>query len=60
MRDEKMNQGYKINDKKIKRIMKELGLKSSVRIKKYRDSLQRYQITQSMSWKRTVMIMIKR
>ncbi|EJR26359.1 hypothetical protein IIG_05401 [Bacillus cereus VD048] len=32
-----MNPGYKINHKKVQRIMKELGLKSLVRIKKYRS-----------------------
>ncbi|KAB7641473.1 IS3 family transposase [Bacillus sp. B3-WWTP-C-10-D-3] len=40
--DEQMNQGYKINGKKVQRIMKELGLKNLDCIKKYRDSLQRY------------------
>ncbi len=32
-----MNQGHKINHKKVQRIMKELGLKSLVRMKKYRS-----------------------
>ncbi len=37
IRDELMNQGHKINHKKVQRIMKELGLKSLVRMKKYRS-----------------------
>ncbi|PEV06100.1 hypothetical protein CN417_19560 [Bacillus thuringiensis] len=32
MRDEIINRGYKINHKKFQRIMKELNLKSLVRI----------------------------
>lgn len=31
------NRGYKVNHKKVQRLMKELGLKSTVRIKKYRS-----------------------
>ncbi|PGN40964.1 hypothetical protein CN968_16800 [Bacillus thuringiensis] len=37
IRDELMNQGHKISHKKVQRIMKELGLKSLVRMKKYRS-----------------------
>ncbi|TKH52639.1 IS3 family transposase, partial [Bacillus cereus] len=37
IRDELMNEGHKINHKKVQRIMKELGLKSLVRMKKYRS-----------------------
>lgn len=37
IRDELTNQGYKVNHKKVQRIMKELGLKSLVRMKKYRS-----------------------
>ncbi len=36
IRDELANREYKVNHKKVQRIMKELGLKSLVRIKKYR------------------------
>lgn len=36
IRDELMNQRHKINHKKVRRIMKKLGLKSLVRMKKYR------------------------
>lgn len=35
--DELKNQGYKINHKKVQRLMKELGLKSIVRMKKYKS-----------------------
>ncbi len=34
IRDELMNQGHKTNHKKVQRIMKELGLKSLVRMNK--------------------------
>ncbi|WP_420865952.1 IS3 family transposase [Bacillus coahuilensis] len=37
IRDELANREYKVNHKKVQRIMKELGLKSLVRIKKYRS-----------------------
>ena len=37
IRDELKNQGHKVNHKKVQRIMKELGLKSLVRMKKYRS-----------------------
>lgn len=37
IRDELTNQGYTVNHKKVQRIMKELGLKCLVRIKKYRS-----------------------
>ncbi|OTX91551.1 hypothetical protein BK771_08530 [Bacillus thuringiensis serovar ostriniae] len=37
IRDELINKGYKINHKKVQRIMKGLNLKSLVRIKKYRS-----------------------
>lgn len=37
IRDELMNQGHKINHKTVQRIMKELVLKSLVRMKKYRS-----------------------
>ena len=37
IRDELTNRGLKVNHKKVQRIMKELGLKSLVRIKKYRS-----------------------
>ena len=37
IRDELTNRGHKINHKKIQRIMKELGLKCLVRMKKYRS-----------------------
>uniref|UniRef100_UPI001419C151 IS3 family transposase n=3 Tax=Bacillaceae TaxID=186817 RepID=UPI001419C151 len=37
IRDELINRGYKINHKKVQRIMKELNLKSLVRIKKFRS-----------------------
>ena len=37
IRDELVNRGYKVNHKKVQRIMKELGLKSIVRMKKYRS-----------------------
>lgn len=37
IRDELLNQGYQVNHKKVQRIMKELGLKSVVRMKKYRS-----------------------
>ena len=37
IRDELTNRGYKVNHKKVLRIMRELGLKSLVRIKKYRS-----------------------
>ena len=35
--DELLNRGHKVNHKKFRRIMKELGLKCLVRIKKYRS-----------------------
>jgi transposase InsO family protein len=37
IRDELTNRGYKVNHKKVQRIMKELGLKCLVRMKKYRS-----------------------
>lgn len=37
IRDERMNRGHKINHKKVYRLMKELGLKCLVRMKKYRS-----------------------
>ena len=37
IQDELRNRGYQVNHKKVQRIMKELGLKSLVRIKKYRS-----------------------
>ncbi|SHI01521.1 Transposase InsO and inactivated derivatives [Virgibacillus chiguensis] len=37
IRDELWNRGHKVNHKKVQRIMKELGLKSLVRMKKYRS-----------------------
>ncbi|WP_407692000.1 IS3 family transposase [Radiobacillus deserti] len=37
IRDELVNRGYKVNHKKVQRIMKGLGLKSMVRMKKYRS-----------------------
>ncbi|MFE8094399.1 IS3 family transposase [Bacillus toyonensis] len=37
IRDELMNRGHKINHKKVYRLMKELGLKCLVRMKKYRS-----------------------
>nr|WGE06194.1 IS3 family transposase [Bacillus subtilis] len=37
IRDELRNRGYQVNHKKVQRIMKELGLVSLVRIKKYRS-----------------------
>ena len=37
IRDELMNRGHKVNHKKVQRIMKELGLKCLVRMKKYRS-----------------------
>jgi len=37
IRDELRNQGYKVNHKKVQRIMRKLGLKSIVRMKKYRS-----------------------
>ncbi|CKE88676.1 transposase [Bacillus cereus H3081.97] len=37
IRDELMNRGQKVNHKKIQRIMKELGLKCVVRMKKYKS-----------------------
>jgi putative transposase len=37
IRDELFNRGYQVNHKKVQRIMKELGLKSVVRMKKYRS-----------------------
>lgn len=36
IRDELRNHGHKVNHKKVQRIMKELGLKCLVRMKKYR------------------------
>ena len=35
IRDELINCGHKVNHKKVQRIMKELGLKCIVRMKKY-------------------------
>ncbi|WP_307535838.1 IS3 family transposase [Paenibacillus sp. W4I10] len=37
IRDELFNRGHQVNHKKVQRIMKELGLKSVVRMKKYRS-----------------------
>lgn len=37
IRDELANRGFKVNHKKVQRIMRELGLKSLIRIKKYRS-----------------------
>jgi putative transposase len=37
IRDELRNRGLRVNHKKVKRIMKELGLKCLVRMKKYRS-----------------------
>ncbi|SFS65964.1 Transposase InsO and inactivated derivatives [Paenibacillus sp. BC26] len=37
IRDELLNRNYRVNHKKVQRIMKELGLKSIVRMKKYRS-----------------------
>jgi putative transposase len=37
IRDELVNRGQKVNHKKVQRIMKELGLKCIVRMKKYRS-----------------------
>ncbi|MDP1422026.1 IS3 family transposase [Peribacillus simplex] len=37
IRDELRNRGHKVNHKKVQRIMKELGLKCLVRMKKYRS-----------------------
>ncbi|EJR28478.1 hypothetical protein IIE_05317 [Bacillus cereus VD045] len=37
IRDELTNRGQKVNNKKVLRIMKELGLKCVVRIKKYKS-----------------------
>lgn len=37
IKDELKNQGYEVNHKKVQRLMKELGLKSIVRMKKYRS-----------------------
>ena len=37
IRDELRNRGHKVNHKKVHRIMKELGLKCLVRMKKYRS-----------------------
>jgi transposase InsO family protein len=37
IRDELTNHGHKVNHKKVQRMMKELGLKSLVRMKKYRS-----------------------
>ncbi len=37
IKDELENQGHKVNHKKAQRLMKELGLKSMVRMKKYRS-----------------------
>ena len=37
IRDELANRGHKVNHKKVQRIMKELGLKCLVRMKKYRS-----------------------
>jgi putative transposase len=37
IRDELANRGFKVNHKKVQRIMGELGLKSLIRIKKYRS-----------------------
>jgi putative transposase len=37
IRDELLNRGHQVNHKKVQRIMKELNLKSMVRLKKYRS-----------------------
>ena len=37
IRDELANRGQKVNHKKVQRIMKELGLKCLVRMKKYKS-----------------------
>ncbi|MBB3114808.1 transposase InsO family protein [Paenibacillus phyllosphaerae] len=37
IRDELVNRGHRVNHKKVQRLMKELGLKSVVRMKKYRS-----------------------
>lgn len=37
IKDELENQGYKVNHKKVQRLMKKLGLKCIVRMKKYRS-----------------------
>lgn len=37
IRDELRNRGYKVNHKKVQRLMKELGIKCIVRIKKYKS-----------------------
>ncbi|KQL38019.1 hypothetical protein AN960_13725 [Bacillus sp. FJAT-25509] len=37
IRDELTNRGYKINHKKVQRLMKVLGIKSLVKVKKYRS-----------------------
>ncbi len=37
IRDELTNRGHKVNHKKVQRLMEELGLKSLVRMKKYRS-----------------------
>ncbi|MGI8387830.1 IS3 family transposase [Robertmurraya sp. P23] len=37
IKDELKNQGHNVNHKKVQRLMKELGLKSIVRMKKYRS-----------------------
>lgn len=37
IRDELKNRGHRVNHKKVQRLMKELGLKSIVRMKKYRS-----------------------
>ncbi|MBY0188327.1 transposase, partial [Bacillus aerophilus] len=37
IRDELINRGQKVNHKKVQRIMKALGLKCMVRVKKYRS-----------------------
>ena len=37
IRDELANRGQKVNHKKVQRIMKELGLKCIVRMKKYKS-----------------------
>lgn len=37
IRDELLNRDYRVNHKKVQRIMKELGLKCVVRMKKYRS-----------------------
>jgi len=37
IRDELMNRGHRVNHKKVQRLMRGLGLKSLIRMKKYRS-----------------------